>query len=208
MGERKIVLGRYAFILHGILILTGLYLISLSNYLLFHTLVEMFSIVVACGIFIIAWNSRQLHENSYLLFIGIAYLCTGIIDLFHTLSYKGVGVFPGYDTNLPTQLWIAARYIESLSLLAAPFFLRHKPRAAPIFIAYAVITTILLASVFWWGAFPNCYIEGQGLTPFKKVSEYVVSILLGLSIVHLWRKRHEDRSHLWTCIKKKTQAVL
>lgn len=44
-------------------ILFGLYLSSLYNYLLFHTLVELFGIVVGCGIFIVAWNSRRLLDN-------------------------------------------------------------------------------------------------------------------------------------------------
>lgn len=40
-------------------ILFGLYLTSLYSYLLFHSLVELFSIVVGCIIFVIAWNSRK-----------------------------------------------------------------------------------------------------------------------------------------------------
>ena len=90
------------------LMLLGLYLSSLYNYLLFHTLVEMFSIVVGCGIFIISWNSRRILDNNYLLFLGIAFLFIAFLDLIHTLAYKGMPIFQGYDADLPTQLWIAA----------------------------------------------------------------------------------------------------
>src|SRR4030042_2289566 len=106
--------------LFGFSILFGLYLTSLYNYLLFHSLAEIFSVVIACGIFIIAWNSRRFLDNHYLLFIGIAYLFIGSVDLVHTLSYQGMGVFSGYDANLSTQLWIAARYLQGLSLFLAP----------------------------------------------------------------------------------------
>ena len=51
---------------------SGLYFTSRINYLLFHSLAEIFSIVVACSLFMIAWNSRQYIKNPYLLFIGIA----------------------------------------------------------------------------------------------------------------------------------------
>ena len=115
----------------GILILLGLYLSSLYSYLLFHGLVEIFSIMVAWAIFIVAWNSRRFMDNNYLLFMGIAYLFIGILDLAHTLAYKGMNIFHGYQANLPTQLWIAARYMESLSLLMAPLFLRRRLRAGP-----------------------------------------------------------------------------
>ncbi len=65
---------KYITILGGILVLFGLYLSSLYSFLLFHSLVELFSIVVAGGIFIITWNSRRFFGNNYLLLIGIDYL--------------------------------------------------------------------------------------------------------------------------------------
>jgi PAS domain S-box-containing protein len=171
------------------LILCGLYLISRANYLLFHGLIEVFSIAVACSIFLLFWNSRQFLDDGYYLFLGIASLFVGGVDLLHTLAYKGMGVFPGYDANLPTQLWIAARYIQSLSFVIAPLFLRRRLRPVPVLVAYALILCLLLGSIFYWGIFPDCYIEGTGLTPFKKASEYIISLILVVSIGLLSYKR-------------------
>ena len=105
-----------------IFVLLGLCLTQFYSYLLFHSLFEIFSIIIGCGIFMLAWNSRKLIENNYLLFLGITYLCIASIDLVHTLAYTGMGIFRGYNSNLPTQLWISARYIESLSLLIMPLY--------------------------------------------------------------------------------------
>ena len=44
-----------------------------QGFLIFHSVVEGFSVLVACGIFIITWNCREYMRNSYLLFVGIAY---------------------------------------------------------------------------------------------------------------------------------------
>ena len=93
---------RYPYFIAGMLVFLGLYLTSLYNYLLFHSLAEIFSIVVACGIFMVAWNSRRFLDNNYLLLLGIAYLFVGGLDLIHTLTYKGMGIFQGYGTNLAT----------------------------------------------------------------------------------------------------------
>jgi len=175
----------------GILILFGLYLSSLYNYLLFHSLAEIFSIVVAWAIFILAWNSRRIMDNNYLLFIGIAYLFIGDLDLVHTLGYSGMGIFHGYATNLPTQLWIASRYMESLSLLIAPLFLTRRLRADLVLMIYALVTALVLGSVFYWHIFPTCFVEGVGLTPFKKISEYIISIILIGAITVLFQKRKE-----------------
>ena len=84
------------------LLLIGLYWTRIYSYLLFHSLAELFSIVVACGIFMLAWNSQKISENNYLLFIGIAYLFIGVLDLGHLLSYKGMGVVKG-------DVWLICR---------------------------------------------------------------------------------------------------
>jgi hypothetical protein len=70
----------------GTLILLGLYLTNLYNYLLFHSFAEIFSIVIACAIFMVSWNSRKFLDNDYLLFIGIAYLFIAGLDLIHTFA--------------------------------------------------------------------------------------------------------------------------
>jgi PAS domain S-box-containing protein len=179
----------YLLIAVGAAVLVSLYLISVRNYILFHSLAEMFSVVIAFCIFIIAWNSRRLLENSYLLFLGIAYLFIGGLDLIHTLAYSGMGVFPGSTTDLPTQLWIATRYMESMSLLVAPLFLGRRLKLDLVLLGYAVVTFLLLGSIFYWGTFPTCFVEGSGLTAFKKISEYVISFILLGAIIAVGRNR-------------------
>lgn len=176
-------------IIIGSSLLFALFLASRYNYLLFHSLAELFSIIVAFGIFMIFWNSRHLQENSYFLFIGIAYLFVGSLDLIHTLGYTGMNVFQGYNTNLPTQLWIASRYLEALSLLVALFFIKRKLKIFPVFFIYIIIFSLILCSIFFWKNFPDGFIEGSGLTPFKKTSEYIISLMLLATIILLFRKR-------------------
>jgi len=181
----------YKVVLLIIPILLGLYLSSLYSYLLFHSVVEVFGILIAFSIFLIAWNSQRFLDNNYLLFIGIAYLFVGLIGLLHTLAYKGMGVFHGYDADLATQLWISGRYVQSFSLFVAPLFLGKKLKVSLILGGYTAITILLLGTIFYWGVFPVCFIEGVGLTPFKKVSEYVICLILFASLVWLNQKRKE-----------------
>jgi PAS domain S-box-containing protein len=175
-------------ILSGVLVLCGLYASSRYNYLLFHSLAELFSILVAFLIFVLVWNTRHVLDNRYLLFIGIASLFSGVLDLIHTLGYKGMGVFPGYDANLATQFWIAFRAVFSLSFLLAPFFIKRNISAEKTFTVYLVITAALISAIFL-GRFPDCYIEGKGLTPFKIISEYVISTVFLLALGLLLKNR-------------------
>ncbi|MDH5560690.1 MAG: PAS domain S-box protein [Deltaproteobacteria bacterium] len=170
------------------LILLGLIIGSYYNYLLFHSLAEFFSIVVASGIFIVAWNTRRHLEAHYLLFLGIAYLFVAILDLFHTLSYSGMNIFSDGGKDIPTQLWIAGRFLESLSLLVSIGSIKGKLRERLIFGVYFIITALLLLSIFYWKIFPVCYEEGQGLTSFKIISEYVISFILIIAIIVIYQK--------------------
>ena len=172
-------------------VLLGLAYLGTRNYLLFHTVAEMATIVVACGIFVIAWNSRRFAGNGYLLFVGLASLFVGMLDLVHALAFKGMGVFPGHDANLPTQLWIAARSLEAVSLLVAPYWLRRQIPWAGLLALYAAITTALLLSVFLWPVFPTCYVEGSGLTPFKRNMEYAICLVLAAAAALLIRERRQ-----------------
>jgi signal transduction histidine kinase/PAS domain-containing protein len=171
--------------------IAALYLLSRFNYLLFHSSVEVFSIVIAFAIFAVAWNSRRMMDSNYLLFIGIACLFVGGVDLLHTLAYRGMGVFPEQGSNLATQLWIAARYLLSFSLLAALFFANRKFRPSLVIAGYSVVTALVFSSIFYWGNFPQAFIDGVGLTPFKVISEYVISLILLCAIGLLIRKRRE-----------------
>ncbi|MGC8720342.1 MAG: MASE3 domain-containing protein [Thermodesulforhabdaceae bacterium] len=174
----------------GLIILIAVILSSLHSFLLYHSLVELFSSVIGFTIFVMAWNLRDRMDNNYLLFIGIAYFFVALVDLLHTLAYKGMGVFIGFDANLPTQLWITARYLESLSLLIAPFFLeRRRLRVGTTFLVISAILSIVLFSIFYLKVFPDCFIEGKGLTAFKKVSEYIICGILAASLVLLLKKK-------------------
>jgi signal transduction histidine kinase/CheY-like chemotaxis protein len=175
-----------------------LYFLSRIHYLLFHSVAEVFSIVIACAVFMISWNVRKQIKNTYLVFLGISYLFTGIIDLFHTLSYVGMNIFTDYD-YYANQLWIGARYLESLSLLAFFILSGSKTRFSygSVFVVYTSITSGILLSVFYWKNFPICFIEGQGLTPFKIISEYIISAILLLSLLILFNRRDQFENYVY-----------
>lgn len=160
-----------------------------ESYPLFHTLIELMVAVVALSVFGIAWHTRSIASSDYVTFIGIASLPVGAITVLHALAYKGMPVFPGYDTNLPTQLWIIARSLQAAAFFIAPVFLIHRLRR-PL-LALSVYCAIAAAGV--WASFarvfPAAFVEGQGLTPFKVTAEYVVIAMTIAGALTLYRYR-------------------
>lgn len=175
----------------GVAVLAGLYVIQARNYLLFHVLAEFFSIAIAAMIFMVAWNGRRYLERPYLLQLGVAYLAIAALDTLHTVGYAGMGIFRDYDFYA-NQLWIAARYLESVSLAVAFSQVRRTgtTNGPRLLIVYGVVTAALIYSIFFSDLFPICFVPGVGQTPFKVASEFVIiGILLG-SIVAAHRHRN------------------
>ncbi|SFM92112.1 MASE3 domain-containing protein [Methanolobus profundi] len=181
---------RYSETIFIFFILVCLYFVSLKSFLLFHSIVEIASVVVISAVFLITWNSRHYLKNSYLLFLGVSLLFVAGIDLIHVMSYKGMNIFADGGADLPTQLWIAARYLQAISFLIAPFMLGKVLNVHKIFSIYSVVTISILASIYH-GYFPKCFIEGSGLTQFKIISEYVISLILLASFIILRQHKEE-----------------
>jgi PAS domain S-box-containing protein len=193
-------------LLHGATaaaILIVLYFISLHNYLLFHGLVEISGIAVVFSIFIIIWNTRRVVPDGFFLIIGISFLFIGSIDLVHMLAFRGMAVFPIDSTNISTQLWIAARYFQSITFFIATLFIgksipKDRNHDVPVIVtACTTACALLFASIFVWQNFPPCYIEGSGLTQFKIVSEYLIALILIATIIILYLKRKHFDPVVW-----------
>ena len=185
-----------------IILIVGLfltYLASLYSFLLFHSIIEVISIVISGGVFLIGWHSRKYMNSSFFLVLGVSFLFISAIDLIHTLAYSGMGVFLEFDANLPTQLWIVARYWQALSYLFASIVIKKKIKANYLFVSYIIIILILLITIFQ-GFFPVCYIEGSGLTPFKIISEYAIDTILFVTIIMLYKHKDEFAQKIFLLI--------
>jgi PAS domain S-box-containing protein len=171
--------------------LISLYLTSLVSYNLFHIIIELICIIIAFGIFIVAWNAKNFFSNHYLLFISIGFLFVSIIDITHTIVYKGLEVFVFIDptSNLATQLWIAAGYLQALFMIIAPVFLTRKMNIGLVFKIFFLVVLFIFVSVFYYNIFPIMYVEGLGPTLINKVSEYLILLIFVGSAVFLVIKR-------------------
>ena len=177
----------------------ALFPISQSNMALFHTLVELFAIVIATMSFIIAWHTFSFSRNRILLFLGCGYFWIGIIDLLHTLSFQGAAIIHDTTGGLTIQLWVVARYLEAFLVLAAPMIINRQCKPIPLFIIFGCISILAVTATFS-GKLPNMYIPGEGLTDVKIFSEYIIIGILVFAFIGLAKKQ--------TQIKETTKSLL
>ncbi len=173
----------------GLVFLYGIHLTAGSHFLLFHSVAELFSVVIAATAFLIAITCWRSITHPYVSFVGIAYGFVAILDVLHALSYPGMTVLTDYDYYAP-QFWIASRYMEAASMLIGLSFLGSRARLSlPLQLtAFSALTSGVIVSILHLKNFPVCFVAGQGLTPFKVVSEYIICLMLVSSIVLLHRR--------------------
>ena len=68
-----------------------------------------------------------------------------------------------------------------------------------LFIVYFAITLTLFFLIFL-EIFPACNIVGQGLTLFKKISEYIITLILMFTLYNIVKSRIEFEKRVHTLI--------
>jgi diguanylate cyclase (GGDEF)-like protein len=122
---------------------------------------------------------------------GVLYFFVASIDFLHTLAYKGMGVFPSWTANHPTQLWIAGRLLETTGFFLIIFFAHLKEKTLAM--VFGLVCGFLVAAV-WLGTFPDCFIEGHGLTTFKIAMEYAIIVTLSIALLKILKSREQSLS--------------
>lgn len=170
-------------------IFLGILLLFKNDFLVLHIFVEIATISIALAIFMVAWNAKHFISYNYLLFLGIAYFFVSVLDGLALIFYTNLEVFDCSNNHVTYQLWVVARYVESISLLLASQCVSRQIPVRLTFWGYTAIAGLLV----WAIAMPNflgeCYLENGGITTFKKVSEYFIIFILAVALWQFYRQR-------------------
>jgi PAS domain S-box-containing protein len=160
---------------------------DISSYLVFHNVAEFFSALVSLSIFGLGWFSFEQNQDRHSLFLSVAFLAIGLMDLMHTLGYAGMPpLVTSNSPNKSTQFWIAVRFFSASAFLVSAFI---HPDRAPAWLtktklmaaALLLPSLVFIAITFFPFWVPATFIQGVGLTPFKKTAEYVIIGILLLA---------------------------
>lgn len=168
--------------------------VDIASYLVFHNVVELFSVMVSLSIFALGWNAYDLNRDRHALFLSVAFLAIGLIDFMHILGYHGMPQFITPNvTNKATQFWIAARFLSAIVFLGSVFVSvestgRWLSKSFLMASAVTLSALVFIGIIYFPDSLPAAFIDGVGLTPFKIVSEYVIIFLLVLTAAIYWRR--------------------
>ncbi|TGK54208.1 MASE3 domain-containing protein [Leptospira bouyouniensis] len=173
----------------------------IESFVVFHNITEIFSLIVSFSIFGVGYSSYPQSRNAQTYFLSIGFLVIGLIDFMHTMGYKGMPDFVTPNTgNKSTQFWLIARFITALVFIVAIFIKPNKAYSVRrgnlyIFFALLFVGSVYFLVIYNSHLFPDTYIHGVGLTPFKKKAELVIMCMLIVAIVlySISRSLHSDK---------------
>ena len=172
-----------------------------EGYLFFHVLVELYAVIIGILIAIIAYYMYKFTRNDFLLFIGIGFFWTAILDLFHMLSYYGMNIYSDVMTQNPsTTLWIFARLFQITTLLIAPFIRFDSILPRTVFIWFAIAAVGVYVGTFM-GIFPTMYVADVGLSTTKIALEYSIMFVSVIAMVIYHSKRENYHPLMYRMIR-------
>lgn len=174
-----------------------------AAYLPIHSILEMVSIAVSLMVFSLGWAIRRTESSGRNMIIGLAALAAAVFDVFHTLSFPGMpSLVTPSSTEKGINLWLLGRLAMALGMALACTRLAGRLDEADgrtglvlILALTGVSTAVALARP---EAFPDTFVPGQGLTPFKIWSEYVIALIYvaSSSVLFLRYRRSGDGNEL------------
>lgn len=184
-------------VLLWVLSLAGLYAIGRHDFLLFHGLAEAYSVIIAIAVFVIFWNTRHLLQDGRYLVVGFGCLFGGVFDLIYIFAYPGMSMFPHADGNLALQAKTVAQWYVSLSCVGAFAYLHRPLNQTRALLVYSAIAALALVAIFYWRIFPDCYVEGVGITAFARMGLVISCSAYLVALVLLVHNRREFDSHVY-----------
>lgn len=169
---------------------------GIAGYAPLHGFFETVSIVISGLIFAVIWNALERRNNQSALLLACGFIGVALLDFSHMISIRGMPdyVIPS-SPEKAINFWLAARLLGAMTLLLVVVNLGKKSGSVTnrsVLLAGVLTVVALLHWLFLYHAdlMPRTFIEGQGLTYFKRGVEYfIIALNLAAMVVLLMRMR-------------------
>jgi len=152
------------------------------NFLIFHFIAEFFAIFVALCIGLISYYTYPFIKNKYLLFLGLGYIWIGLLDLLHTLTFPGMNLFIVEDSNTTLTIWVFTRLFEALLLFSAQKMCSKNFNSLKVTIFFLFISSAIFIIALFNPL--SMFLKGEGLTTLKTILEYLIILLLLITMIN------------------------
>ncbi len=160
-----------------------------DHMLTFHTVVEMFAVVVAILVFAVGYHVLDEQRATGSLLLACAFLAVGLLDFLHLMSYPAMPDFITPNTPQQTLIfWLTARFLAAVGILlyvAFPADGARRPlsRHSMLMVSLALVAGVFVVGTWFEQWVPPLFLPGEGLTNTKIALEWLVVLLHVLTLV-------------------------
>lgn len=161
-----------------------------------HLLLEMFSVVVSVLVVVIAWHAFSGQDQRMACALIYSFTVVAGVDIIHALSYDGMPDFGSpSSTSKAIFFWIMGRGFELLGVWLLALQVR-LPGTRWSWQVGGVLTVVVLFVLGTWQLdwFPQTFVPGEGVTPFKAGVEWVLCAGNLLAAACFWRSAQRPGS--------------
>lgn len=164
-------------------------------FLFWHTVVELFAVVIAMLIFVTGYRAILSSRKGAVVLLGLAFLGVGLLDFLHAMAYAGM---PDLMTvNTPHKsifFWLAAHLLGSGALLVYVLLPSVSEVSKPgkrlaLALMLALVGGLAYIGLRWPDRVPALFIPELGLTPLKIGLEWLIITINMVTVVALWQRR-------------------
>ncbi|OGO79481.1 MAG: hypothetical protein A2Y23_07180 [Clostridiales bacterium GWB2_37_7] len=155
------------------------------NTLPFHTIAELFNVIIAFSAFIIVLNTYNISQNSYLTFLGIAFGFVSVFELIHLLTSAGIDILSLHNINMDLMISIIPRLLQSFSLLISFLFIKRSLNIIWTVTTYCLTTIALIAGIIYTGNRLELYTANIDFIALFEVLEITIVLFFSASLVIL-----------------------
>lgn len=164
-------------------------------FVFWHTVAELVAVVVAMLIFATGYRAVLSERKGAVVWLGLAFLGVGLLDLLHTMSY--VGMPDALTPNTPQKsifFWLVARTLAAVAMLVyavlpgVPDVSIWRKRIA-LGLMLALVAVLAYGGLMHSELLPAFFVAGQGLTPLKIRLEWLIISLNLITLAVLWFRR-------------------
>jgi len=163
-----------------------------NNYVTIHLMMEMLITVVTMSISIQTWLITPYILSNRVLYVGALFLTISLLEIAHTLSYKGMPFFITESTPYAsTWFYMFCRLLLSIGFLIIFFIKEKEIKSSYRWFIYSLPFAIIICcfGVLYGPTpiLPPLIMEGEGPTDLKNILQYT-AVALQLVIMVLLLK--------------------
>lgn len=166
-----------------------------ATFVMLHTAVEIFAVVVSMLIFVTGYRAILSARKGAVVLLGVAFLGVGLLDFLHAMSDAGMP--EAESTNSPQEsvlFWLTARALAAGALLLYAMLptlhdvstLRRRLALTLMLVTVAAVGSV---GLLWPDRIPAFFVQGQGLTPRKITLEWLIIAVHAITLGVLWLRR-------------------